>query len=270
MARVRYSIVVPAFNEERRIATTLDCLLQHFEDRASKLEILVVDDGSTDRTSDVVLWYRRKTYRVKLLKIPHAGKGAAVRHGVTHAHGEFVFLCDADLKDGVAQLSKLEMALMAGADVAIGSRWVGVDAKTISQPLYRRISSRVFNFCAHGLLGLNFKDTQCGLKAFTRDAAQALFEHQSIDGWGFDPELLLIAERFGYCVTEVPIDLNHDYATSRFRPFRDGVTTFTELFSIVLRDAVGAYPRAVRASMPTVPSPAGEIAAIAESGQEAA
>ena len=117
MARVRYSIVVPAFNEERRIATTLDCLLQHFEDRASKLEILVVDDGSTDRTSEVVMWYRRKTYRVKLLKIAHAGKGAAVRHGVAHAHGEFVFLCDADLRDGVSQLSKLEMALMSGAVV---------------------------------------------------------------------------------------------------------------------------------------------------------
>lgn len=267
MARVRYSIVVPAFNEERRIATTLDCLLQHFEDRASKLEILVVDDGSTDRTSEVVMWYRRKTYRVKLLKIAHAGKGAAVRHGVAHAHGEFVFLCDADLRDGVSQLSKLEMALMSGADVAIGSRWVGLDTRAMSQPLYRRVSSRVFNFCAHGLLGLRFKDTQCGLKAFTRDAAQALFEHQSIDGWGFDPELLLIANRFGYQVTEVPIELNHDYATSRFRPFRDGITTFTELFSIVLRDAVGAYPRAVKVPVPT---PAGEIAAIAESGQEAA
>jgi dolichyl-phosphate beta-glucosyltransferase len=270
MARVRYSIVVPAFNEERRIATTLDCLLQHFEDRASRLEILVVDDGSTDRTSEVVLWYRRKTYRVKLLKIPHGGKGAAVRHGAAHAHGEFVFLCDADLKDGVSQLSKLEMALMAGADVAIGSRWVGLETKVISQPLYRRVSSRIFNFCAHGLLGLHFKDTQCGLKAFTRDAAQALFEHQSIDGWGFDPELLLIAHRFGYRVTEVPIELDHDYATSRFRPFRDGITTFRELFSIVLRDAVGAYPRAVKATVPVVQAPAGEISAIAESGQEAA
>src|ERR1051325_1675456 len=84
MARVQYSIVVPALNEERRIATTLDFLLQHFEDRIPRLEILVVDDGSTDRTSEVVLWYRRRTYRVKLLRIPHSGKGAAVRHGVTH------------------------------------------------------------------------------------------------------------------------------------------------------------------------------------------
>lgn len=270
MARVRYSIVVPAFNEERRIATTLDCLLQHFEDRVPKLEILVVDDGSTDRTSDVVLWYRRKTYRVKLLKVPHGGKGSAVRHGVSRAHGEFIFLCDADLKDGVSELAKLELALMKGADVAIGSRWVNPDPTANPQPLYRRVSSRIFNFCAHNLLGLEFKDTQCGLKAFTREAAQTLFEHQMIDGWGFDPELLLIARRFGYQVAEVPIELNHDYGTSRFRPLRDGLTTFTELFSIVLRDATGAYPRPAQVPTVVVPAASGEVSAIAESGQEAA
>lgn len=269
MARVRYSIVVPAFNEERRIATTLDCLLQHYSDRSSKVEILVCDDGSTDRTADVVLWYRRKTYRVKLFRLPHGGKGAAVRHGVAHAHGDFVFLCDADLKDGVSQLDKLETALMAGADVAIGSRWVESNTSVETQPLYRRVSSRVFNFFAHGLLGLRFKDTQCGLKAFTRDAAQSLFEHQRIDGWGFDPELLLIAQRFGYQVSEVPIELAHDYSTSRFRPVRDGINTFTELFRIVVRDAMGAYPKPVTA--PTVAAlPVGAELPIASSGQEAA
>ena len=272
MARVRYSIVVPAFNEERRIATTLDCLLHNYGDRASKVEILVVDDGSTDRTAEVVLWYRRKTYRVKLLKVPHGGKGAAVRHGVARAHGEFVFLCDSDLKQGVSQLEKLETALMSGADVAIGSRWVESNGGADTQPLYRRVSSRIFNFCAHGLLGLHFKDTQCGLKAFTREAAQALFEHQSIDGWGFDPELLLIARRLGYRVAEVPIELDHDYQTSRFRPFRDGITTFTELFSIVVRDALGAYPRSVntQAAVQAMQAAPAELSSIAESGQEAA
>jgi glycosyltransferase involved in cell wall biosynthesis len=270
MARVRYSIVVPAFNEERRIATTLDCLLQYFGERAAKLEILVVDDGSTDRTSDVVLWYRRKTYRIKLLRVPHGGKGAAVRHGFSRAHGEFIFLCDADLKNGVSELEKLEMALMTGADVAIGSRWVEPAPEAKPQPPYRRVSSRIFNFFAHNLLGLQFKDTQCGLKAFTREAAQTLFVHQSIDGWAFDPELLLIARRLGYRVVEVPIELNHDYATSRFRPLRDGLTTVTELFSIVLRDATGAYPRPVKVAVPIVPAAASKVPAVVESGREAA
>ncbi len=270
MARARYSIVVPAFNEEHRISTTLDCLLQFFEERVPQMEILVVDDGSTDHTSDVVLWYRRKTYRVKLLKVPHGGKGSAVRHGVARAHGEFIFLCDADLKEGVSQLTKLELALMQGADIAIGSRWVNPDPHGNPQPLYRRVSSRMFNFCAHNLLGLEFKDTQCGLKAFTREAAQTLFEHQTIDGWGFDPELLLIARRLGLRVSEVPIELNHDYRTSRFRPLRDGLTTFSELFSIVLRDATGAYPRPAKVPTVVVPETAAEMPAIAESGQEAA
>ncbi|HZW52036.1 MAG TPA: hypothetical protein VFF05_09250, partial [Rudaea sp.] len=124
---------------------------------------------------------------------------------------------------------------------------------------------------AHRLLGLHFKDTQCGLKAFTREAAQSMFEHQSIDGWGFDPELLLIAGRFGYQMVEVPIELNHDYTTSRFRPVRDGITTFKELLAIVVRDAMGAYPRSARASnVASVPTRAAEVPSIAESGQEAA
>lgn len=270
MALIRRSIVVPAFNEERRIATTLDCLLHHYGDGDSKTEILVVDDGSTDRTADVVLWYNRKSEAVNLLRVPHGGKGAAVRQGVAHAQGDFVFLCDADLKEGVTQLEKLEAALVSGADVAIGSRWVEASESTESQPLFRRFCSRIFNLFAHQLLGLRFKDTQCGLKAFTNAAARAMFRHQRIDGWGFDPELLLIASRFGYRVAEVAIELPHDYTTSRFRPIRDGITTFRELFAIVVRDAVGAYPAAETAPEPTVVATPTEIPQVAGSGQEAA
>jgi len=271
MALIRRSIVVPAFNEERRISTTLDCLLQHYGEGTSQTEILVVDDGSTDRTAEVVLWYHRKVGSVNLLRVPHGGKGAAVRQGVAHTQGSFVFLCDADLKDGVAQLDKLEAALESGADVAIGSRWVGEAESTESQPFFRRVCSRIFNLFAHGLLGLHFKDTQCGLKAFTSAAAHAMFRRQSIDGWGFDPELLLIASRFNYHVAEVPIELPHDYTTSRFRPIRDGITTFKELFAIVLRDAAGAYPALGATPEPQVATvAASELPQIAGSGQEAA
>lgn len=273
MALIRRTIVVPAFNEERRIATTLDCLLQHYGEGEGQTEILVVDDGSTDRTAEVVLWYNRKAGAVNLLRVPHGGKGAAVRHGVAHAQGTLVFLCDADLKDGVTQLDKLEAALVAGADVAIGSRWVEAAANAQSQPIFRRICSRIFNLFAHRMLGLHFKDTQCGLKAFTNSAAHAMFQRQSIDGWGFDPELLLIASRFGYRVAEVAIELPHDYSTSRFRPIRDGITTFKELFAIVLRDAAGAYPAASTTPEPevaTAVATGAELPQIASSGQEAA
>ncbi len=268
MSRVRYSIVIPAFNEERRISATLDEVQKFFADRGARGEVLVVDDGSSDRTSDIVQWYRRRMARVKLYRLPHHGKGSAVRHGVKHAHGEFVFLCDADLRDGVGELDKLETALMRGADVAIGSRWV--ESTESAQPFYRRASGRVFNFLTQRLLGLDFKDTQCGLKGFTREAAQTLFAHQSIDGWGFDPELLFLAQRMAYRVEEVSIELHHDYRTSRFRPVRDGVKAFKELFQIAMRDMTGAYPRPVPVTTAAAAAVPAEITPLTESTREAA
>ena len=109
--RIRYSIVIPAFNEERRIGATLEHIMKYVAERNVRAEIIVVDDGSTDRTADVVLWYRRKTYRIKLLRIRHQGKGSAVRRGVQAAHGQFIFLCDADMHEGFGECEKLEAAL---------------------------------------------------------------------------------------------------------------------------------------------------------------
>jgi glycosyltransferase involved in cell wall biosynthesis len=255
MARVRYSIVIPAYNEEHRISATLEHVLKYLGERNLRGEIIVVDDGSTDRTADIVLWYRRKTYRVKLIRLQHQGKGSAVREGVNAAHGEIVFLCDADMNAGFDECEKLETALLQGADVAIGSRWIGNEECLQSQPLYRRAAGRVFNFLTQRLLGLAFRDTQCGLKAFTKDAAKDLFSYQTIDGWGFDPELLFLARRLGFRVEEVSIRLVHDYRMSRFRPVIDGTHTFLELFQIFWRDVRGSYPR------PAPPAPAPAAAA---------
>ncbi len=259
--RIRYSIVIPAFNEERRIAATLDCAMKFISERNVRAEIIVVDDGSTDRTAEVVMWYRRKSYRVKLLRLAHEGKGSAVRRGVNAAHGQIVFLCDADMHDGFAECEKLESAILAGADIAIGSRWVEKDDSADTQPLYRRASSRIFNFCTQRLLGLKFHDTQCGLKAFTRDSARELFAYQSIDGWGFDPELLFVALRLGYMVAEVPIKLQHDYTSSKFRPVHDGFITFKELFQILWRDMLGSYPRPMPVPAAVVGATAGAAGA---------
>ena len=270
-ARIRYSIVIPAYNEERRIATTLEHVMKYVAERNVRAEIIVVDDGSRDRTADVVMWYRRKTYRVKLLRLEHQGKGSAVRAGVNAAHGQIILLCDADMHAGFAECEKLEAALLAGADVAIGSRWVEHSESTDTQPLYRRASSRVFNLCTQRLLGLKFHDTQCGLKAFTREAAKELFSHQSIDGWGFDPELLFVAARLGYQVAEVPIKLHHDYSSSKFRPVHDGFITFKELFQILWRDLLGSYPRpmpapAVVATATAVATAEKTLTAVTEAG----
>ncbi len=271
--RIRYSIVIPAYNEEHRIAATLDQAMKFMAERGMRAEIIVVDDGSTDRTADVVLWYRRRTYRVKLLRLDHQGKGSAVRRGVNAAHGQIIFLCDADMHDGFGECEKLEAALLAGAEIAIGSRWVDKGKCADSQPLYRRASSRVFNFCTQRLLGLKFHDTQCGLKAFTRDAAKELFAYQSIDGWGFDPELLFVAARLGYQVAEVPVKLQHDYTSSKFRPVHDGFVTFRELFQILWRDLLGGYPRPVPAPAAAGGAPAvaaTELTPITETGSREA
>jgi len=270
--RIRYSIVIPAYNEERRIAATLECAMKFVSERKTRGEIIVVDDGSTDRTAEVVMWYRRKTYRVKLLRLEHQGKGSAIRAGVNAAHGQIVFLCDADMHDGFAECEKLEAALLAGADIAIGSRWVENCESTDTQPLYRRVSSRAFNFCTQRLLGLRFHDTQCGLKAFTRDAAKDLCTYQSIDGWGYDPELLFVASRLGYNAVEVPIKLYHDYSSSKFRPVQDGFVTFKDLFQILWRDLLGSYPRPMPAPAAVSAAAAGaaEFTPITETGSREA
>ncbi len=260
---IRYSVVIPAYNEERRIAATLEHVVNHLGERGGKAEIIVADDGSRDRTAEVVLWYRRKLRRVKLLRLPHQGKGSAVRHGLNAAHGQIIFQCDADMHEGFGESEKLETALLGGADIAIGSRWMEPIESAGTQPWYRRTSSRLFNLCTHQLLGLNFHDTQCGLKAFTHDAAKELCAHQSIDGWGYDPELLFVATRLGFKIAEVPIRLRHDYASSRFRPVHDGVITFGDLFQILWRDLRGGYPRPVQARAPAA---TGEFTTIADTG----
>jgi glycosyltransferase involved in cell wall biosynthesis len=265
--QVRYSIVIPAYNEEGRIAATLERVIKYIAERNVRSEIIVVDDGSTDRTAQIVMGYRRRSCRVKLLRVEHQGKGSAVRRGVAAAHGEIIFLCDADMHEGFAECEKLESALLAGADIAIGSRWVENCESAGTQPFYRRASSRVFNLCTHRLLGLKFHDTQCGLKAFTRDAAKDLCGYQSINGWGYDPELLFVAVRLGYRVSEVAIRLEHDYKSSRFRPVQDGFITFKDLFQILWRDMLGDYPRPMRAPTGVVAaSAAAELTPIAETG----
>jgi dolichyl-phosphate beta-glucosyltransferase len=263
--RVRYSIIIPAYNEERRIAATLDHVMRYINERNVRAEIIVVDDGSVDRTAQVVMSYRRRTCRVKLLRVQHQGKGSAVRCGVKAAHGQIIFLCDADMHEGFSECEKLESALLAGADIAIGSRWVEPCEIMDTQPFYRRASSRVFNLCTQRLLGLRFHDTQCGLKAFTRDAAKDLCGYQSVNGWGYDPELLFVAARLGYKVAEVAIRLQHDYRSSKFRPVQDGFITFKDLFQILWRDLLGSYPRpmptpeAISGSAPAELTPITEI-----------
>ncbi|MGA8301835.1 MAG: glycosyltransferase, partial [Terriglobales bacterium] len=155
---------------------------------------------------------------------------------------------DADLSSPIGEAQKLFDAIAEGADIAIGSRWLRADLQTERQPLYRQLFGRIYNLVLRVFLGLNFADTQCGFKAFRREAVQGIFPLQRIERWGFDPEILFLARRLGFSVKEVPVVWAHSEGT-RLSPFRDGVRMFGEVLRIRWNSIAGAYTSA------TVPSP---------------
>ena len=166
----------------------------------------MVNDGSTDSTGQVVRDFARSAPEVRLLENPgNRGKGYSVRSGVLQALGEVVMFTDADLSAPMEEAERLFAAIAQGADIAIGSRWLESGRQTHRQPLYRQFFGRCFNAVTRVVMGLPFADTQCGFKAFTRAAAQTVFQLQTIERWGFDPEILFIALKRGYRVVEVPV-----------------------------------------------------------------
>jgi dolichyl-phosphate beta-glucosyltransferase len=245
MSRHRFSFVIPAYNEATRLAPTLNAISALSASHLGECEIIIVDDGSTDATADIARAFQSPHCHVRILCLPHRGKGAAIRHGVSVATGEIVILCDADLKDSVREVLSLLVALKNGADIAIGSRWLAPSESRCAQPFHRRVASRVFNLVAGHVLALPFRDTQCGLKTLTLDAATRIFPLLNLDGWGYDSELIHVALTRSLQVEEVDLHLEHDYSSSHFRPIADGCATLLELFEIRWNDLRGVYGRPV-------------------------
>ena len=251
------SIVIPAFNEATRLSNTLDRVLDFVGKQGWNVEIVVVDDGSSDATADIVRAYAGKSPIVRLLSNPgNRGKGFSVRNGVLKATGDIVLFTDADLSAPIEEAVKLVDAIDSGADIAIGSRWLRSDLQTRRQSLARQALGRVFNGLLRILLNLDFKDTQCGFKAFRADAAKALFPRQRIEGWGFDPELLFLAQKFGFKVAEVPVVWAHDDRT-RISPLADGSRMVADMLRIRWYDLSGRYrsPHELRATAASVGAP---------------
>ncbi|HEX9110741.1 MAG TPA: dolichyl-phosphate beta-glucosyltransferase [Terriglobales bacterium] len=244
-----YSFIIPAYNESSRIRPTLDEILRYSAAQNWEAEILVVDDGSRDDTADVIREYARAHSQIRLLQNPgNRGKGYSVRNGMLHARGDICLFTDADLSSPISEAPKLFEAIGAGADGAIGSRWLRVELQTERQPLYRQAFGRIFNLVLRVFLGLRFRDTQCGFKAFRREAAQRIFPLQKIERWGFDPEILYVARRMGLQVSEVPVLWAHSEGT-RLHPFRDGMRMFVDVLHIRWNALTGVY------SAPPVPAP---------------
>jgi glycosyltransferase involved in cell wall biosynthesis len=237
------SIVIPAYNESERLGPTLDHVLAFIQQRGWNAEIIVVDDGSQDRTSEVVRTYSQKNGIVRLIENPeNRGKGYSVGNGVLNANGDLVLFTDADLSSPIEEAPKLLEALEKGADIAIGSRWARSELQTRRQSLARQVLGRVFNGLLRVLLRLDFKDTQCGFKAFRREAARTVFPLQRIEGWGFDPEILYLARKFGCQVVEVPVRWGHDTRT-RINPLVDGLRMVSDMLLIRWFSMTGKYDR---------------------------
>jgi dolichyl-phosphate beta-glucosyltransferase len=241
-----YSIVIPAFNEERRLARTLEQVIAFIQEQRWKAEIVVVNDGSSDATAEIARQFARSNSCVKLVENPgNRGKGFAVRNGILNASGDLLLFTDADLSAPITEAPKLVAALQNGADIAIGSRWLDPSLQTQRQSLLRQVLGRVYNVLMRGILGMKFRDTQCGFKAFTRKGARAVFPSQTIEGWGFDPEVLYLGKRLGLRIDEVPVRWGHDEGT-RIHPFRDGYQMLLDMVSIRWSAIRGVYAPAGR------------------------
>ena len=250
MPELSVSIVLPAYNEAARIASTLEKVMGYAQRHGWNAEVVVVNDGSTDNTAEIVRGYAGRHSSLRMVENPgNRGKGYSVRNGMLHATGDILLFSDADLSSPIEEADKLFAAIQAGADVAIGSRWIDTGLQVRRQPMHRQVFGRMFNLALRAVLGLNFKDTQCGFKAFSRRAADVVFPQQQIERWGFDPELLYIAKRAGLRTVEVPVAWSHREGT-RINPLRDGMRMVLELFKIRWNAISGKYRLTRAASQP--------------------
>ena len=245
MSHPKYSIVIPAYNETARIERALSSVSGCIRTSGWDAEVLVVDDGSTDNTAALVESWAREHPEVRLIRNDrNRGKGYSVRNGMLRAAGEILMFTDADLSSPIEEAERLFDAIAEGADVAIGSRWLLGRRIVHKQPLYRRVFGRCFNALTRTIMRLPFADTQCGFKAFRREAAQLVFGLQRIERWGFDPEILFIGIMRGLRITEVSVTWGHD-ERSRISYLRDGMQMLLELVFVRWNALTGRYRQPV-------------------------
>ena len=243
------SVVVPAFNEEACIARTVGEVIAAFDRLALDAEVLVVDDGSSDRTAAIVEDAVRREPRVRIVRAAHAGKGAAVRRGMLEARGAWRFLADADLAMPISELSHfLDAARTAADEILVGSR-EAPGARRIGEPWRRHVIGRVFNWMVKVLVLRGIEDTQCGYKLFSGTAADAVFPLQRLDGFGFDVEILFLARRAGFGIREIPV--TWIYGRDSKVGLISGARGFLDILAVRWHQLRGAYPpRAAAAPRP--------------------
>ncbi len=252
VSRPFLTIIIPAYNEAQRLPDSLKKIAAFLRSQSFPTEILVVENRSTDETSDVVRSFANTITASDpfTLELLHSapGKGAAVKTGMLVGQGDYLFICDADLSMPIDEIAKFlpPQQEASGYDVAIASREIA-GAVRYNEPFYRHLMGRVFNFVVRRLIIPGIEDTQCGFKMFTREAAAQVFPHQTIDGWGFDPEILYISRIRGLNLVEVPINWYY-MSESRINPILDTINMVREVLRIRRNGLRGIYEQVARPS----------------------
>jgi glycosyltransferase involved in cell wall biosynthesis len=237
------SIIIPSYNEELRLPATLDKIAGYIQSSRRNTEVLVVDDGSKDRTAQVAESYGAKLGNLRVLSnAVNRGKGYSVRHGSLEAQGEIILFTDADLSAPIEEADKL-LAALKDHDVAIGSRAMDRGLIEVHQSPFREFAGIIFNTIVRLTLRLPFVDTQCGFKAFRRAPSRIIFEQQTIERFGFDPEILYLARHHGLSTIEVPVRWSHSPAT-KVSMLRDSLQMFLDVFIIRWNALRGRYRKA--------------------------
>lgn len=238
---MKLSIVIPAYNEARRLPATLASISEYLELSGIDAEIIVVDDGSTDGTIDAVRNLPGKGLPPRILSFEgNRGKGAVTRDGMLEAKGNFVLFMDADNSTHVTEVEKLLVVAEQGVPVVIGSRYLEKDSIKIKQPWYRVMISRAGNALIQGVLLRGIKDTQCGFKLFSRDAATQIASRLTMERFSFDMELLVIAKQLDLEIREVPVNW-YDTPGTRLRPIKSSFQTLIDLVRIRWNVSRGKY-----------------------------
>jgi dolichyl-phosphate beta-glucosyltransferase len=235
------SLVVPAYNEEKRLGASLKTIHDWMRANFERFEITVVDDGSTDRTADVVTDFSENAPEVELLSLrQNSGKGYAVRSGMMSAEGDYVIFTDADLSTPIEEVAKALDLMKQGWDVVIGSRALPESDVQVHQNFLRELMGKTFNRIVRMMSGLPFPDTQCGFKCFTQKAAKDIFSRAVINGFAFDVEALVLAKKFGYRATDMPIRWVNSPA-SKVRIFSSPLQMLREVWRVRMNVARGKY-----------------------------
>lgn len=238
MVKTSISIVIPCYNEEKRIGKTLKKVISYMEKKNHDYEIIVVDDGSKDRTIEVVNSIKNKKTRIIRNK-KNLGKGGTVRNGMLHASKRYALFSDADLSTPIEELEKF-IRLKDRYKVLIGSRALKKSDIKIKQPFYRVLMGRVFNLMVQLIVVWGVKDTQCGFKMFRKDASRKIFSRQAFNGFGFDVEILFIAKKLGYKIKEIPVVWLNSPET-KVSAVKDSARMFMDLVRIRINDLKGKY-----------------------------